>query len=654
MASFLHWFRAPSVATLLLSGLVFASVFALRNTGNLQFLELTAYDGLVKLQPRDSIHSAPIILIGITERDIQELARWPLTDAMLAEVLEILVRNDARTIGLDMYRDIPVSPGTGQLEAVLRHYDRIIVVEKFGDSHSIGIPPPSVLRDSDRVGFNDMIVDPGGVVRRGLLFLDDSKTVFYSFALRLALLYLEADGIIPQPGDSEPQALRLGSTTLPPLEANDGGYVDTDARGYQILLGFHGGPAPFPMFSLTDLRAGRVKADVIRDKIVIVGVVSESVKDTFYTPHSGRFSVDFGVSGIVLHAHLVDQLLRSALQGTRPTGSFKDIYETAWILLWSILGSVLGRWIRSATIFALLCAGGLFILALFAYAVFIVGWWIPFVPPAAAWLVSAALTTAYMSNYEKRERGVLMQLFSKHVSCEVASAIWREHDRILEGGRLRSQLLTATVLFTDVKGFTSISERLAPQVLMDWLNSYLESMTRLVMEHGGVVDDYAGDGIKANFGVPLAHRTKAEICQDAMNAVSCGLAMGRKLECLNRLWETTGLPTVYMRLGINTGLVVAGTVGSAERMKYTTVGDCVNVASRLESLHDTPTVGDSKPACRLLVSEKTLHYLDDQYQAKPLGNLSLRGKSQPIAVYQITGGPTDVKPCSQRRRRIHA
>lgn len=621
--------------TVLGSALVLVVLISLRQAGYLESLELSIYDTFIRHQPETS-EPAPIVLIGVTEREIQELRQWPLTDAMLAEVLQTLAASEARVVGLDIYRDIPIPPGSGQLQRILSENDNIIVVEKAPGANRTGIPAPAVLKNSTRVGFNDVVPDPAGVVRRGLLFMDYGFSTAYSFGLRLALRYLETEGIFPEPGDSDPAHLRLGSTTLPPLEADHGGYVTIDPSGYQILLDFDGGPQPFDTYSLTDLRSGRVKTDSLQNKIVLLGVVAESVKDVFHTPYDTRSNGE-GIPGIALHAHVANQLVRAGLQGTAPRRSFNAMSETLWIFLWCTLGGLVGLRVRFASAFAVLTAAGVLAIAGLAYAAFAAGWWIPLVPAAAGWIASSALTAAYLYSEEKWERGLLMQVFSKNVSREVAETIWKQRERILEGGRIRSDTLTATVLFSDIKGFTSISETLDPQTLMNWLNEYMASMTRLVIEHGGMVDDYAGDGIKANFGVPFAPATPSGVKRHAVNAVRCAVSMQNALRSLNSVWETKGLPAISVRVGINTGIVVAGTLGSAERQKYTTVGDTVNVAARLESLRLLPqeTNVPTHPLCRILVSEDTLGYLDETFQAKCLGSFSVKGRKQRVNAYVI-------------------
>jgi adenylate cyclase len=635
--SILKFSRSPVAVSLLVIVFISLGIVALRNFGLLEALELAAYDWCIRLRSDTAGSDPHIVLISVTEDDIRKQGRWPLTDDTLAQALEILTRYQPRSIAVDIYRDIPVPPGHDRLNKILTSNARIIATTKLSDNPANVIPPPPVLKNTDQVGFNDIPIDRDGIVRRGLLIMDDGERTLYSFSLRQALLYLQPEGILPQPDVSNPEHLRLGKTTFRPFEGNDGSYVAADARGYQILLDFKGLRSPFKYFSLTTLLSGEVDPMAIKDKVVLIGVNTESVKDSFYTPHSRGLEVE-PISGAALHAHIVSQLLRSALYGDQQISILSDLQEGFWILLWGIMGGALGLWVRSPWRFSLTAAAGVFILSVAAYFAFLSGWWIPLVPPAMTWLVSAALVTAYISNQEKRERAVLMQLFSRHVSREVADVVWQQREQFMDGGRPRSQKFMATVLFTDLKGFTSVSEKMDPQGLLDWLNTYMETMAQLVMAHGGVIDNYIGDSIKADFGVPLPRTTEAAIAQDAVAAVNCALAMEKELRRLNAFWKQQDLPTVEMRVGIYTGLVVGGSLGSAQRLKYTTMGDTVNVASRLESFDKErfdPEFADNP--CRILIGEETLKYLDHQFETKKIGSAILKGKDEEVIIYRVIG-----------------
>jgi adenylate cyclase len=235
----------------------------------------------------------------------------------------------------------------------------------------------------------------------------------------------------------------------------------------------------------------------------------------------------------------------------------------------------------------------------------------------------------------------MMDLFAKHVSPDVARELWRQREQFYSDGRLETRMLTVTVLFSDLANFTPVAEALEPPALMDWLNEYMETMAGLVMDHGGVVDDYYGDAIKANFGVPLPHTTDDEIADDARRAVDCALAMAEALKRLNAVRAREGVPPVRMRLGISTGQVVAGCLGSAKRMKYTTIGDVVNTAARLESYGKEVGGPDDPPEdAKILVAGETVERLGDRYEAEQVGQLSLKGKSKVVAAYRVRPRPS--------------
>jgi adenylate cyclase len=633
--------RVPLATGLLVSSLVSLAVLGLRGCGNLESLELAAYDWFIRLRPSDPAADPRIVLVTITEQDIQTLGSWPLPDDVLAQVLESVARFGPRAIGVDIYRDLPVPPGSERLDSFLRKNGRIIWVSKFGQGKTGGIPPPKALRGTESVGFNDIVVDPGGVVRRGLLFIDDGITTATAFALRLALLYLQPEGIVLQPDPQHPEQLRLGPHTLRPLEPNDGPYAAADTRGYQFLLDFKGWRGSFPSVALKDLLSGNIAPEVLRNKIVLIGVTAESVKDHFYTPFSRGLQEDQETDGVAIHAHMTSQLIRLGLGGAGPIKTINEWQEGLWIVLWSTLGALTGFKVRSPWKFSFAIVSGLLVLAVFDFSVFLKGWWLPLVPPALAWFITAVAITAYLSYQETVERAALMQLFSRHVSKEVAEGIWRDREQFLDGQRPRPQQLVATVLFTDLVGFTSVSEKLPPEKLMDWLNECMEPMAREVSAHGGVVEQYTGDAIVAIFGVPIARKNEEEISQDAINAVSCALAMETVLRDLNRRWLEQNRPTTAMRMGIYTGPMVAGSLGGADRLEYVVIGDTVNIASRLESFDKDLFARSLASPCRILIGEATLSRLGQRFLTQKVGQVSLKGKEEKIHVYRVVGHATE-------------
>jgi len=626
--------RHPLVAWLVCSHLVFFAVLALHGQGNLQSAELFVYDQQRWFQLQEHTKPQRVVVIGIREQDLHSHG-WPLTDLFFVRLLEKLIAFEPAVIGVDFYRDIPIAPGTSRLNQLLETQANIIWIYLFQKENlSKGILPPAVLARSEQVGFNDIIPDPGGIVRRGLLFLDNDQDVGTSLSLQLAMEFLKPGGIVIEPGQFNPEHIKLGATTIPPFESNDGGYVNADAGGYQFLLDYKIAQ-PYTTLTLDDIISGRTSPDFLRGKIVLVGSLAESSNDLFHTPLSRSGDADGQpIHGVQLHATIVDQLLRLALGETVLVRTTADIKETLWIWCWCLLGGLIALKSRGLLSFSLMIAcGGAALLTMY-YLAMVNGWWIPFVPPAVGGAASGTLLIAYLVGLEKSERNLLMQLFSRHVSGDIAQEIWQRRDEFLDEGRLRPTRLTATVLFTDLKGFTTISEKMEPQLLLDWLNNYMESMATEQMRFGGVIDKYIGDAVMAVFGVPFSGTLQQDIEKNARSAVECALAMGAALDKLNIDWQEKNLPVIGMRVGISTGPLVAGSLGSAQRMDYTVIGDTVNTAARLESFDKNLA---AEIPCRILISETTLKLLHGRFLTEPVGEVSLKGKEEKITIYLVKG-----------------
>ncbi|MFW2405334.1 MAG: CHASE2 domain-containing protein [Gammaproteobacteria bacterium] len=621
-------------------GCVWLLLVAARAGGFVQGLELLAYDLTLATRVRVVDRRPPVVtLVAITEADIRKLGRWPVTDRDLATALRALLGHEPRAIGLDIYRDLAVPPGNAQLAEVLANAQNLITVAKFGTGADEGVPPPPVNVGTNRVGYNDIVEDPDGVVRRALLFLDDGEQFGSTFALQLALRYLGADGIEMQPDPVISEHLRLGETTIRPLEANDGSYVDMDAGGYQFLLDYRTPAADFEVHSLDDVLNDRVPADALRDRIVILGSASESVKDSFATSLTGWRGIEAGkIPGIALHGQIADQLVRLAHHGDAPLKTLAGQVEVGLILAASLLGALLGLAIRSMRRLLLIGVGGIAAMLTLNALVFAAGYWLPIVPILLGWLLSSILVTGWLVQSEARDRALMMQLFSQHVSDQVAATIWERRQELLTEGRLIPQTLPTTILFADLADFTTASEQLHAEHLMDWLNDAMNKMSGLIIAHDGVVDDYFGDGIKANFGVPIARDRIEDQCRDARNAIDCALEMGRAISDLNDRCRARGYPVYGLRVGISSGSVVAGSLGSAERLKYTTVGDAVNTAARLETYgrNNTSIVPEGR-YCRILISEPTLRLVSGEYRTRPLGPVTLKGKYQRVNVFEVYG-----------------
>lgn len=628
---------------------VAVAVALMRWGGVLEPLELAAYDRLLRASSERPASPPPITLIEIHEEDIRRYGH-PISDELLTDTLERILAATPRAVGVDLYRDAPVpgaapvrargsfdDDGYSRLGELVLGDPRVVMVMKFPGPDGVGTPPPAFLTDGTQVGFSDLPLDPGRVVRRGLLFMGDGERTWTSFGFQLALRHLAGDEIRAEPDPIDPSQLRLGPVTLPPFSSGDGPYARIDDRGYQFLLDFREGRDAFPSFSLSELLAGAVGEEMLRDRIAILGTTAPSVKDVHDTPIGAQY-------GIEVHAHAASQLMRMARTGAPPLASPPAWAETFWILLWSLLGAFLG--VRSRALWASVgsTALGLAALVTLGAALLGSGWFVPVIPPGLAGLASAGLSTGFLAVRERRERVQVRRLFSRFLRPSVADEIWRQRDLFLaehERGRPPSRSIVVTTLISDLEGYTEAGETMTPEALMDWINEYMDVMADLIEHHGGVVDDYAGDGIKANFGFPAPSETESEIDRDAVNAVRCGLSMGEAIERLNREWKSRGLRTGRVRIGILTGPVVAGVLGSEKSLKYTTVGNTVNTASRLESFDKAELASQpGEDAWRILIGEETRRRIGGAFQTADLGKHLLPGKHQEIRIHQVLGAAT--------------
>jgi adenylate cyclase len=625
----------PILVGILIIFLVYCSVFSFYKSDASEFFELYAYDKLLQRYPAVST-VPPITAITITENDISQLKSWPISDSLLAEVLAQLIQYKARVIGIDIYRDTPVPPGHKTLDTLFRQHQNIIASMKYSDKQSTRVNPPAALLETEQFGFIDVLPDRDGIVRRGLLFLDDGKEIFYSLPLRIALMYLQKEGITPQ---ADTTNLRLNSTTIAPFKPNDGGYVNADAKGYQFLLDFCKPSGSIPRYTLKQFRQGNIRAEDFMDKIILIGVVAESVKDFYYTSCNRGTEHNQQVSGVLMHAAIVDQILRIAQQGQAPMKTATTWQEMLWIFLWTLLGVFISQRQYSLGHLIVMWMTGIGVLLSLTAFLFANGVWLIVATPALAWFSSSILAIAHNATQEKLKRSQLMNLFSKHVAPEIAEDIWEKHELFFAEGRPRPQLTTATVMFTDLQHFTALAEDLEPAVLFDWLNEYLVGMTPLVANHEGIVIRFFGDAIFAGFGIPVPRTSATQIRQDAINAVNCALAMNDKLIQLNKQWRQQELPVVGMRIGLYTGQVATGSIGDRDRMEYTIHGDTVNTAARLEGFYKSQFKPDyfQRP-CRILIGGKMLEYIENHFQLEKVNNVELRGKKDIVEIYQVIGG----------------
>ncbi|NJM97092.1 MAG: adenylate/guanylate cyclase domain-containing protein [Phormidesmis sp. RL_2_1] len=376
-----------------------------------------------------------------------------------------------------------------------------------------------------------------------------------------------------------------------------------------------------PIYSYADVINNQIDPSIFHNKIVLVGATYAGA-DPLRTP----FHQASPVNGVHLHAAIINNLLAQSFLRRLPV--WQGIVLT---VLLATVGSHLlrhqGAYRRLAMVICFPVAWGAI-----AYGAFVMGWWIPVAAPMGTVFLSALA----IQLHEQQEQQQLMELFSMNVSAGTADLIWRHKGAILHRGELAAQTLTATVLFMDIRGFTSIAETLPSQQLLPWLNQYFETMTDCIMNHGGMVDKYIGDSIMAVFGAPLPRLQPDEIKADAIAAVSAAIEMHSRLQSLNQQLRTQNLPPIEFGIGIHTGPLIGGTVGNRHRLNYSLFGDTVNVAARLEAM--TKSLPPKAPF-KLLISADTYEYTHECSELnlpfELFKSTQLRGRESHTDVYAL-------------------
>ncbi|MEG4202899.1 adenylate/guanylate cyclase domain-containing protein [Microcoleus sp. Pol7_A1] len=526
-----------------------------------------------------------IAVIAIERHSLQEYGQFPWPRNRYAQLLEALKKSPPTAVGFDILFLDP-SPKDDILAAAIAANGKVVLPRTIKEE-----PVASLKAVAAGVGHISHEADSDGISRNSKIFLNGIP----NFGLAMTHRYNAAN---PQ------------DPVLLPHSKNK--------QEKKVWVNWPGKTENLPTYAFVDVVEGKIPADALTNKLVLVGIVATGL-DPISSP------LNKTTAGVYLYAALVDNLLNQRLLRRLPV-----LLEILLLLgIGPLTALVLGnRGVTERIAIAL----GLPIVWIAAAALLfgLFFWWVPIAAPIGT-LILSGTALQLREQYEKQQ---LMRLFEKHVDPETAQLIWQRKAEIFEQGELEPQELTATVLFMDIRSFTSISEKMRPRDLLTWLNNYLEAMTNCIMDHGGVVDKYIGDAIMAVFGVPFCHTEYREIQQDALNAVAACIAMHERLHQLNQQLRSEHKPLIKFGIGLHTGQLVAGSVGGSRRLNYSVIGDAVNVAARLEAMNKE-IVSDSP--FNLLVTGRTFAYVRDRYEGQKVGSIQLRGKKELTVVYAIMG-----------------
>jgi adenylate cyclase len=618
--------RALSIVSAL--ALLISSIsFATERRGALAPVELRAYDILTAIQysrivpPQPSRGSDTVFNVDFDEESVRQYNAFPIQRLLLADVIAKITSGKPSVIGLDVILDLPrLDSDDLQLAKAIDDAGNVVLISEYGfDSHPPNNPLGIFQKAAAGVGFADLPIDEDGTVRK--TFLRVTTKDYKALSLPVALADLFSGQHLRPGGDT---FLFFGTSKLPLASRNpDTAWISIDPWAARRRL-----------IPVNQLLSSSFNPALFAGKIVVVGQSSEMGRDIFATPLTRTGFPVAGrnfLSGGEIHAAAVATLLEGNFLSTV---RLIPRFIAGFVLAFAVVSIAFRyRW-YGAVLSCLLLVLGIFVLGSALFSRYRL--WLPLVPIEACILAALPAGLGYRSVEERRlknamegERRQLMGLFERYVSADVAAEIWKNRDNIILAGEER----VATILFSDIRSFTAMTAGVPSREVLDWLNRYLTAMGEVIKQNRGFLNKFIGDGIMVIFGAPLTEGTQ----QDARRAVRCAQEMLAKVDQWNAT-KPPGDPTLKIGIGIHTGQVTAGNVGSADRLEYSVIGEAVNLASRLESL-----TKDFKTS--LVLSPATWEQVRDQFPTVPLGEAQVRGFTSAIPLYSVETSPsTEVHP----------
>ncbi len=615
----------------------FLSQYVARNL--LYTYEAQTYDWRVQKKiadvPRQSIED--IVIIDIDGRSISKLGRfaqWPRS--YYPRIIDFLQEGGALSIGLDILFDKDKwQPESDQafIEAV-RSAGNVYNALYFGDSDSLNwryvmksepdgfnaekfayqLPAEydlqflreerfesefiDLLNASSGLGHVNFRADYDGVVRSIHLFTDFNHNLYPSLAFKM---FMDIEGIDSLSTNSNDQLLLFQEGALR-YE------IPVTADGFMRINYF----GPFKVFryiSFYDVLEQRVPAEYFRNKIVMVGTSLPGLFDLRSVPFQQAFP------GVEIHANILQTLIQEEyVHRASHTETFL-LMVTMGVVMGILISYIAPLW--SVILTALVMIGHVIVSSIIFFES---NTWIDIITPVLTIFFTFSLVYLYRFVTEEKNKRFIRSTFSHFVTKSVVDELLANPDKIKLGGERK----VCTVLFSDVAGFTTIAEQLTPEALVHLLNDYLTEMTNIVFQYNGMLDKYEGDAIMAVFGAPVSHGNHAH------NACASALDMQEQLRKMRALWRKQGKPELYARVGVNTGPMVLGNMGSETRFDYTVMGDAVNLGARLEP-------ANKEYGTSIMIGEETKNQAGETIITRKMDLLRVKGKTEPVNVYELVG-----------------
>ena len=646
-----------------------------------ELVELRTYDWRLVHTARPQAAGRDIALVEIDEYSLRNLqanaGRWPWPRIVHSWLLDYLMRGPAKVIAYDvnfaeadtrrgfdfgadtasgaesdqalvdavkaagnviLVADATYEAREGQMAPLSESGFTVAAAPGFIERRVVYPPFKTLAAAAAGIGHNLFMLDADGPLRHTVPLVRSGSRAIPSLGLAVAMrvaairpsdVRLDDFGARASPPSREASAghrgavLKIGDRTQP-LAWRRVKSTSGPESFVWALINFRGPAllddltrATYPTYSFYDLLYSReqilagvkpkIDPSVFRDKIVFVGATAAGLYDVFETPFaSGK------MPGIQVHAAVVDDILSNRFLRAAP-----DSVRIATVVI-----AALAIGVAATTLPAWWAAGVTLIgVATFGWAVtraFAGGSWLNFTQPVAATATALFGGVAYQYFVEGREKRKMKRLFGQYVSKDVYEQLVADPALARLGGHRRDM----TVLFSDIRGFTTVTERGEPEEIVGMLNEYFTRMVEIVFHHHGTLDKFVGDMVMALFGAPLDDPEHPD------HAVAAALDMLDALNTLNAQWRAEGRPELDIGIGINTGPMIAGNIGSEAIMSYTVVGDAVNLGSRLESLN-------KEYGTRIIISETTRDRLSRRYRVRPLGDVIVKGKTRPVAIFEL-------------------
>lgn len=539
-------------------------------------------------------------IITIDDKSIRELGRFPWSRMQYVHLLDRLSAAGVKTVLFDaFFPETETATIDRAFAAAIKRAGNVVLAVTFdfdkqgniaGSTRSL----PPIERAAAGIGHINMLPEDDGVNRRNRLLIEADGKQIPSLGLVGAMAALGEKEFA-----SGSYAIKLGERSIPVAGDNE------------MWVNYTGKPGNYPRYSFTDIVHGRVDPVQLKGKTLFLGATALGIYDMRVTPFSNN------VPGVEIHAAVADNIISGRY--IRRTG-IESLFDVSLIIALGLFTFYLTSRMRlnSAIATTILLAAAYVWLS---YWLFLQGHWVSMIyPPLAA---AAALMTGGGFRYFVLERNAraMRSMFSSYLSDKLVARLEKDPEAARIGGDNKE----VTVLFTDIKSFTTFSENHTPQEVVSRLNEYLGAMVQIIYQFDGTVDKFIGDGIMAYWGAPIAQPDHAKL------AIACALAMQKTMLDLTAKWAQDGVEPFSIRGGLQSGEVVAGNVGShGKKMEYTVIGDTVNQAARLE--------GTAKYyGVQFLIGEATYLQTRDSYRYRELDRIRVVGKQKPVAVYELRG-----------------